>query len=96
MTNDDAIKWLNDLLKSDLDMPQYEDAIETAIKALNDLKKARKEAKRYKRKYLMLKAEIDPYQKDMDEAWEMAKGVKDVDRKTETNLRQVRLDEQNT
>ena len=29
-------------------------------------------------------------------AIEMAKGVKDVDRKTETNLRQVRLDEQNT
>lgn len=31
MTHDDAIKWLNDLLKSDLDMPQYEDAIKAAI-----------------------------------------------------------------
>ena len=35
MTNENAIKWLKDLLKSDLPMEQYETAIKKGIEALN-------------------------------------------------------------
>ena len=72
MTNDEVKEELQKsydmLLGYGIEESKLMQALEIAIKAIDDLKKARKEANRYKRKYLMLKAEneTDKNQKDTD------------------------------